>query len=118
METLAPFNKQILKSSTWYHAMTLMERITSLRSSGEDSAFTHVAQQESAIQQLQQWQSLAPFRDAVTFADRLALDALTEQELLTILAEPIEHVQAHLSWSSPPTWVRDLFSVFADQSAS
>jgi len=102
----------LLQNPGWYHAMTLAERVASLHTSAHDHPPEASENREKAQRRLQRWKKQAPFDKGAFFADRLALDGLTEQELLTLLAEPAEALQARLS--STPHWLVQLQQAFAD----
>lgn len=100
----------IWQKSNWYHAITLTERIASLQ------AYATFPQTmcgtEKAQRRLQQWKEQAPFHTGSFFAERLAMDSLTEDDLLALLAEPIEAVQARIGTS--PEWLMELRQAFED----
>jgi type 2 lantibiotic biosynthesis protein LanM len=97
-------NNQKILENTWYHALTLNERIPVLNFLDNDEIL-----QQRPTQRLEQWKKQAAFRDQEeVFAERLALDNLTEQDLLMLLAEPVEHLQRRIAASSVPAWVSEL----------
>lgn len=98
------------QTARWYHAATLTERAATLP---PGQTMPDSADREQAEKKLRQWQEQPPFNKASRFADRLAMDSITEQEFLTLLAEPIEAVQARLALPAPPAWVADLARIFA-----
>ena len=99
----------------WYHASKLAERVTTLRASARDQ-FLSSPNYEKARRKLQQWQGQNPFHKGSFFAERLAADGITEAELLTILAEPVEMRQAFQSAS--PTWLQELSEAFEGEVAA
>src|SRR5262245_7135876 len=99
-------------SARWYLATTLAERIHSL----QKSAVAHF-NRERAKKRLEQWKRQVPFhKSEQTFAQRLAMDELTEESLLTLLAQPAEAIQA--SFSTPPVWLVELLKAFDQQDSS
>jgi type 2 lantibiotic biosynthesis protein LanM len=64
-----------------------------------------------AKKRLQQWRSQSPFDSGSYFSQRLAMDGITEDEILQILGEPIEAVQRR--YSEPPKWLTGLFQAFS-----
>jgi type 2 lantibiotic biosynthesis protein LanM len=95
-------------SAAWYRATTLTERLVSLRQGMEK----HYHHHEMSRQRLQRWKEQLPFnKDATYFAQRLAMDLLTEDDLLTLLDEPIEAVQARCE--TTPIWLAELQRIFA-----
>src|ERR1700731_1527859 len=77
-------------SARWYKATTLAERIPSLQKL--NAAYTYDT--DRAKQRLERWKSQPPFhKSEQSFAQRLALDGLTEENLLTLLAQPGETIQ-------------------------
>ncbi|HYL44779.1 MAG TPA: type 2 lanthipeptide synthetase LanM family protein [Ktedonobacteraceae bacterium] len=104
-------------SSRWYHAITLTERIASLRMPMQQPAGS-TGNLESAHRNLQRWQEQTPFNTGEFFAKRLAMDAITESDLLALLAEPIEDVHARMSLPTPPDWLVELIQAFDGADAS
>ncbi len=93
----------------WYRATTLTERLVSLRQGIEKQHYSH----EAARKRLQRWKEQSPFnKDVAYFAQRLAMDLLTEDDLLTLLAEPIEAVQARCE--TTPAWLTELQRIFTE----
>ncbi len=98
------------QKSRWYHAITLSERIASLQAHA--TLPQTMCGTEKAQRRLQQWKEQAPFHTGSFFAERLAMDSLTEDDLLALLAEPIEAVQARIGIS--PEWLMELRQAFED----
>ncbi|WP_169314051.1 type 2 lanthipeptide synthetase LanM family protein [Streptomyces piniterrae] len=57
------------------------------------------------------WKSQKPFEQEPLFAQRLALDSLSERDLLALLAEPAESLKAHIQ--EPPDWLVVLRQAFS-----
>ena len=70
-----------------------------------------VSNSEQAERRLHKWKAQPPFDQPPFFADRLALDGATEEELCVLLGEPIEDVQARIV--QPPEWLLTLMQAFA-----
>jgi type 2 lantibiotic biosynthesis protein LanM len=96
------------QSACWYRAATLPERIA--RWSVQDA--THLLREndgkEKAERAFQGWKARKPFSTGSFFAERLAMDGITEQDLLALLQEPLESLQERLSHPTAPDWVNDL----------
>lgn len=99
---------QPFSESAWYHALTLTERIEALRNSCEGAEEYPHDQLSRASRRLEQWKNQHAFYNADLFAERLALDAITEQELLMLLAEPIEHLHKRFAGQAKPAWIHHL----------
>lgn len=105
--------KNYWQSAAWYRATTLTERIVSLRG-GIDKQYRH---NEIAKQRFQRWKEQLPFnKDSTYFAQRLAMDLLTEDDLLALLSEPMEALRAR--YKVPPAWLTELQQAFASSQES
>src|SRR5947209_10674021 len=100
--------------ASWYRATPLTERIV-LQQKNTDSSHTP-PHSDRATQRLQRWKEQPPFDRGDYFAKRLAMDSLTEDDLLTLLDEPIEAMHTH--YAPPPTWLTELLTAFTDQDTS
>lgn len=101
-------------ASWWYHATPLTERIT-LQQKNTDSYNSSILHNpDKAKQRLQRWREQAPFDKGEYFARRLAMDALTEEDLLILLDEPMETLQT----DDTPSWFIELFTAFTKQTTS
>ncbi|MGH2510929.1 MAG: hypothetical protein ACRDHZ_26490, partial [Ktedonobacteraceae bacterium] len=125
-------------SAQWYQATTLSERIALLQKNAsipseqtlgrvtdaqvEKRQPSHEAQPsptsaERATQRFKQWKGQLPFhRSEQSFAQRLAVEALTEEDLFTLLAQPAEAIQA--AFDETPIWLTHLLSAFEHQDTS
>lgn len=99
-------------SAQWYNAMTLTERISLLQDHYTEKPVVNLADHERARQRYQTWKRLIPFKQETIFAQKLAQVGLTEDDLLTVLAEPAEAWQAR--HSTPPSWLSSLIEAFAE----
>jgi type 2 lantibiotic biosynthesis protein LanM len=98
------------ESSTWYHAITLKERIALLRALQHTRPSVKV-NTDLAERRRQRWRSQLPFATGSLFAQRLAMDGITEDNLLYLLGEPIETVSD--CFSAPPAWLVELSQAFS-----
>ena len=94
----------------WNQALTLTERVAGLRTAPR-TASNSTGHADLAARRLELWKSQSPFPTEPYFAQRLALDGITEEELLACLGEPPPAGNAPAS--SPPGWWVDLASAFA-----
>lgn len=102
------------KANWWYRAAPLSERIA-LKGKNTDSSNTFRAS-DRAKQQLQRWKEQSPFNRDDYFAKRLAMDSLTEDDLLTLLDGPMEAISTDNA--SPPAWFIELLTAFSEQDAA
>jgi type 2 lantibiotic biosynthesis protein LanM len=88
---------------SYYHATTLPERL-----SAEPPAHPPAPLREDDVARYrrQAWKAQPPFDEPAWWAQRLALDALSEAQLRHLLAEPVEALQAR--FPQTPTWLDDL----------
>jgi hypothetical protein len=100
-----------LQQPSWYRALTLPERLASLRTQAAGDTPAAVGNSDQAERRLRKWKSQPPFEQPPFFADRLALDDATEEDLRMLLGEPIEAVQARMA--RPPEWLLTLVQAFA-----
>src|ERR1051326_8902941 len=99
----------------WYRAATLSERLASEPARLHQWAGSDAGRREKAESRLQQWKAQGPFNSGSFFAERLAQDGITEHDLLLLLDESLEEVQALLS---PPDWLSALHQAFEEQASS
>ncbi|MBV9709092.1 MAG: type 2 lantipeptide synthetase LanM, partial [Chloroflexi bacterium] len=103
------------QNPTWYHALSLKERMISLRASTHDASFATPRHDKGSARRLQTWKTQRPFDQGRLFADRLAIDGITEGDLRFLLAEPIAALQSrYLHTSSTPDWLATLVEAFED----
>ena len=77
----------LLQNPDWYRALTLRERISVLRAAASDINQKPTSD-KTAERRLKQWRAQPPFEDnPPLFAQRLASDGITEQELPYIIGE-------------------------------
>lgn len=103
-------NQVLSQDPKWSNAATLIERLGSF--SGTDSTSQNtVVDVELAERLMERWRSQAPFASDSYFAQRLATDGVTEDDLLVCLSEPVEALHARLAETQP--WLEQLFRVFS-----
>jgi type 2 lantibiotic biosynthesis protein LanM len=97
---------------SWYRALTLSERLISQESKSSHLHSGNDGQRALALQKLAWWKALPSFQnDEGAFAERLAAEGLSEEELVILLAEPVEVLQQRLPNALP--WVETLLHTFA-----
>ena len=99
---------QAPQNVAWYHAATLTERLASWSPTETSHILDELDTTGEAEKILRRWKAQKPFDSGTFFADRLAMDNLTEQDLLALLAEPVEELKKRLSAPSEPDWVTEL----------
>jgi type 2 lantibiotic biosynthesis protein LanM len=107
----APIRAFFSERSDWYRAMTLAERLVSLR---DQPAHFVLSERNRAQQHLQAWKEQPPFEREDYLTRRLALDGLTEEEFRRLLAMPEELLQ---QFTPPPPWLLTLQKAFSDTDA-
>src|SRR5579884_1735841 len=78
------------QSACWYRAATLPERIAHWSVQDATHLLRDNDRKEKAEHALQSWKARKPFSTGSFFAERLAMDGITEQDLLALLQEPPE----------------------------
>lgn len=104
-------SQSFFKSSNWYFANTLTERITSLHTLQSTTPTINTINTELAKQRIQRWKSQSPFPIEPYFQERLKMDGITEQEFLYPLGESSETMYQRQPVT--PTWLADLSSAFS-----
>ncbi|MBR8834760.1 MAG: type 2 lantipeptide synthetase LanM family protein [Stigonema ocellatum SAG 48.90 = DSM 106950] len=101
--------QSLFNNSAWYRAATLKERIKSLHNKSD--LILHSS--DAAKQKLKQWKLQPPFTNTSEseFAQRLAIDEITENELLYLLSEPSETAQNH--FAETPSWLIEIERAFS-----
>jgi hypothetical protein len=99
-----------LDHPSWYRALTLTERLESLR---QDRPATRDVAVDAgrAERRLRRWRDQDPFATDGFFARRLAADAMNEDDLWRLLGEPIEAVRDRSP--APPHWLLELCGTMA-----
>jgi type 2 lantibiotic biosynthesis protein LanM len=100
----------LLQNTEWYKALTLRERLSLLRAAPAHSA-RETTPDPSAERRLKQWRGQPPFNSNQSlFAQRLASDAITQQELSHILGESTFAIR---DGSAAPEWWVDISQAFS-----
>ena len=102
-------NQLIFQDPAWYRAITLTERVASLRDIQRTMSNVE-GNADLAKQWIQRWRSQPPFTTASYFAQRLAMDGIGEEELVHLFVEPIEAV--HKRYPDSPAWLAELAQAF------
>lgn len=108
--------KDLWQAPTWYNALSLTERMAREQVCARDMLPKHQELIDSATQRLSAWRTQPPFDHGAFFAERLASDALTEADLLALLAEPAADVKRHAP--SIPDWLSTLTRAFSKTDAA
>ncbi|GHO88282.1 type 2 lanthipeptide synthetase LanM family protein [Dictyobacter formicarum] len=107
--------KAFWQAPGWYHALSLRERLASRQAETGDLSSTKKETVDKAIRRFRAWKAQKPFDHGTLFAKRLASDSLSEEEFLSLLAEPIESVQTRIS--TLPNWLATLRDAFTGTGA-
>lgn len=106
------------QSPTWYNALSLTERVASLHAHKHNVSSNHTYDTQRSARRLQSWKKLRAFDQETRFANRLAMDSITEDDLSFLLAEPSIALQSrYLSIASIPDWLITLIKAFEDYSS-
>jgi type 2 lantibiotic biosynthesis protein LanM len=117
METtlLTEKDQAFWQAPEWYRALSLTERLWSQEAEQPEISSTPSGTVDKALSRLQAWKGQNPFDQEALYAQRLSLDSLSEQDLLSLLAEPTESIQARIS--VVPDWLAALRDAFTDAHA-
>jgi type 2 lantibiotic biosynthesis protein LanM len=102
----------VWQSAAWYRALSLTERLESGEALGSSAPATHA---DRAHGRVRAWKAQKPFGREQLFAERLALDSLSERELLSLLAEPDEALKDRIS--RDPAWLVALRRAYLEPDA-
>lgn len=108
-------NQPPLQAPIWYQAATLRERIATLRTTQRTTSNIEI-DSNLARRRIDRWRSQPPFPTGSYFAQRLALDSVTEDELLHLLGEPAELLRAR--FPEPPAWLAAIDEAFTHFASS
>ncbi len=98
--------REYFQNSNWYRAVTLTERIIAQNTEpNQKSVNTDLAQRR-----LNRWQSQTPFNTDSYFAERLALDDISQEEFFSLLGGSIDVVKE--SFTTTPNWLIQLNQAF------
>ncbi|MER8006578.1 type 2 lanthipeptide synthetase LanM family protein [Streptomyces sp. NPDC094149] len=108
--------EEVWQAPEWYRALSLSER---RGTHGAHKTGTPLASDlllEGARNRLHAWKSQKPFPQEGLFTERLALDSLTEHDLLALLAEPAESLKSRVQ--TTPDWLTVLREAFTHPSGA
>jgi type 2 lantibiotic biosynthesis protein LanM len=97
--------------SEWYHATTLAERLELLHTEQEIES-----ESKLATRRMRRWRSQSPFNVDSYFAQRLAIDGITEDEFRRLLGIPVQAL--HRRHPIEPTWLAELAQAYSQSSSS
>jgi hypothetical protein len=100
-----------VRDPRWYRALSLAERLESRQAVSAPQTGEEADQCELAGMRMEQWNSQLAFARGVDFAERLAADNMTEDDLLALLGESAEAIQRRTPVMS---WMERLKSLFED----
>src|SRR4051812_13121191 len=106
---------QCSRASALSSGLTLTERVAALRRV-QPLPRLGATDRDRAARRLHDWRSQPPFATGSYFAQRLATDGITEDELLCLLGEPIEAVEGPPYPPSP--WMEELERALAGPAPS
>jgi type 2 lantibiotic biosynthesis protein LanM len=113
MDTTAPASAdELWDAPEWYRALSLTERLGPRPVGGRVGSSVTDTAEERAVARLRAWKEQRPFEDDSLFTRRLALDGLSEQDLLALLAEPAESLKARSV--GVPDWLAALRQAFTE----
>lgn len=101
---------EVVSNSAWYRSLTLTERLALLRAQAVDERQTSIIDPKRARRKLEFWKAQSPFDKEPFFAERLAMDGVTEEELLMLLGEASDTRQERMQIL--PDWLRELALAF------
>ena len=100
-------NPSILDSAVWRRALTLTERLSELR--GLQAKSRIPVDSTLAAETLALWRASSPLNQNSYFAQRLALDDITEEEFTLILGTPAERSNK----GEVPAWVARIAAAYS-----
>lgn len=100
----------------WYRALTLAERAERWQNRRDQPLTVSSPDEEGARQRLLDWKAQKPFNKENYFAQRLAMDGLTEDGLLALLSQTADTAQQHTL--ATPAWVEWLAEAFEEHQAA
>lgn len=100
-----------LTEPSWYLATTLVERASLLQSSSASIESIHL-EEESAERRIERWRSERKFvGNESLFAERLAMDGISENDLRYLLGEPAQTIRDR--FIERPAWLLELARAFS-----
>ncbi len=107
--------KEFWQAPAWYRALSLTERLALRQAETGAISSPNGEHVDQAVRRFRSWKAQPPFDQGTLFAERLASDSLSEEDLLSLLAEPLARLQARLS--ALPDWLAALRDAFTDAQA-
>lgn len=104
----SPMNSTVIENAVWQRALTLTERISELRRVDKQTQLPF--DPDLAAETLSLWRSNSFLDRESYFAQRLAMDGITEEEFKKILGIPAEHFNGQNA-SSP--WTEKLIGMYS-----
>lgn len=108
-------NQSCFQTPEWYYALALTERIALLRAIQYERPTIEV-NSVLAERRMQRWRSQPPFAVDSFFAQRLAMDGITEDELFYFLGEQLKVLSD--CFSTPPEWLTELAQAFSHSASN
>jgi type 2 lantibiotic biosynthesis protein LanM len=102
---------ELWEAPEWYRALSLTERLARTAASPTPGPPAATELVERAQARLRAWKAQRPFAQELLFAERLAADALSEADLVSLLAEPSDRLKARVA--DVPEWLAALRDAFA-----
>lgn len=99
----------ILRDPAWQRAWSLTERLSKFRQIKDKTQIS--IDRELAAETLALWRASSPFDKGPFFADRLAMDRITEDEFTQLLGTPAE---ALVDNDMPPAWLQTLALAYSE----
>jgi type 2 lantibiotic biosynthesis protein LanM len=103
--------ERLWQAAEWYRALSLPERVPPT-----PAGTTLNSLPGRAVRRLDAWRAQKPFDEGALFAERLARDAVSEEDLLFLVAEPAEDLKGRLR--DTPAWLAALRDAFSETSAA
>src|SRR5438105_1295907 len=103
-------NPASFQSAEWYQALSLLERLASLRSCEERTRAIEDCD-DAAEQRFREWREQRPFDQSGYWAQRLSLEGISEDEFRHLMCESVAAVRAR--FSSLPEWLAELARAFS-----
>ncbi len=101
-------NQEYFQASNWYRAVTLTERIISQKAEPNQKSVNA----DLAQRRMNRWQNQTPFNTDSYFAERLALDDISQEDFFSLLGESIDAVKER--FPTTPSWLIQLNQAFSD----
>jgi type 2 lantibiotic biosynthesis protein LanM len=99
----------VTQSYTWYQALTLTERLTTLKTPSDKRPGEIDAKRAARV--FERWRVQPPFDQDGLFSRRMEMDGITEEELKYLLGEPAESLRDRCP--SAPEWLQQFSEAFS-----